>query len=127
MDQKFFICKHCGNIVGMIKASGVPLVCCGENMDELVANKTDASVEKHVPEVIVEGNKVTVKVGSAEHPMVPEHFIEWICLNTTEGRQRKALKAGQKPEAVFYIADGEKATEAYSYCNLHSLWVKEVK
>lgn len=127
MDQKFFICNHCGNIIGMIKDTGVPVVCCGENMAELAGNKTDASVEKHVPEVTVDGNKVTVRVGSDDHPMVPEHYIEWICLTTTEGRQRKPLQAGQEPEAVFYLAPTEKATEAYAYCNLHSLWVKEVK
>ena len=73
-DVKFFICKHCGNIVGMIHDSGAPLSCCGENMTELVANTVDAAKEKHVPVITIEGDTVTVKVGSVAHQC---------CRNTT--------------------------------------------
>jgi len=124
MEQKFFVCKHCGNIIGMIHSSGVPIICCGEEMGEMKANTSDGSTEKHVPVVTVEGNKVVVEVGSVAHPMVPEHFIAWICLVTDKGRQRKELKAGDKPQAVFFIEEGEKVVEAFEYCNLHGLWKK---
>ncbi|MBZ4670517.1 MAG: Desulfoferrodoxin [Oscillospiraceae bacterium] len=121
MGKRFFICKHCGNIIGMLHDSGVPMSCCGEQMTELIPNTTDAAHEKHVPVVTVEGNKVSVKVGSVEHPMTAEHFIAWIYLETKHGGQRRALNPGEKPEAVFELADDE-AIAAYAYCNLHGLW-----
>jgi len=121
MGKRFFICKHCGNIIGMLHDSGVPMNCCGEQMTELIPNTTDAAHEKHVPVVTVEGNKVSVKVGSVEHPMTAEHFIAWIYLETKHGGQRRALNPGEKPEAVFELADDE-AIAAYAYCNLHGLW-----
>ena len=76
--MKFYICNHCGNIIAYVKSSGVPVVCCGEKMQELVPNTTDAAVEKHVPVIQIDGAKVTVTVGSAEHPMIPEHYIQWL-------------------------------------------------
>ncbi|HOV40571.1 MAG TPA: desulfoferrodoxin family protein [Oscillospiraceae bacterium] len=121
MGKRFFICKHCGNIIGMLHDSGVPMSCCGEQMTELIPNTTDAAHEKHVPVVTVEGNKVSVKVGSVEHPMTAEHFIAWIYLETKHGGQRRSLNPGEKPEAVFELADDE-AIAAYAYCNLHGLW-----
>lgn len=125
-EQKFFICKHCGNLVGMIFASGAPMTCCGEKMTELVANTTDAATEKHVPVVTVEGNTVTAVIGSVEHPMLPEHYIQWIYLQTTKGGYRRALEPGQKPHAVFTLQDDEKAVAVYEYCNLHGLWKTEL-
>ena len=71
--MKFFVCEKCGNFVEMVKESGAPMMCCGEKMKELVPGTSDGAVEKHVPVVNVEGNKVTVNVGSAEHPMVDAH------------------------------------------------------
>ena len=121
-DVKFFICKHCGNIVGMIHDSGAPLSCCGENMTELVANTVDAAKEKHVPVITIEGDTVTVKVGSVAHPMLPEHYIQWIYLLTEQGGERKILKPGDAPEAVFVMTPGDKFIAAYEYCNLHGLW-----
>lgn len=123
---KFFVCKHCGNMVGLIHESGVPLVCCGENMTELVANTTDAAQEKHVPVVEVNGNTVTVKVGSVTHPMEEKHYIQWIYIQTEQGGQRKALKPGAEPVATFELTDGDKLVAAYEYCNLHGLWKKEI-
>ena len=90
MKQRFFICKHCGNLIAMVKDTGVPVVCCGEKMHELIPGTTDASVEKHVPVYAVEGSTVHVKVGEAEHPMLPEHYIEWISIQTKQGNQRKS-------------------------------------
>ena len=126
MDNRFFICEHCGNIVGLIKSSGVPIKCCGQNMTELIPGTTDAAVEKHVPEVTVEGNKVVAFVGSVEHPMVAEHFIQFVALETEKGSQIKYLNPEEKPEAVFYVAEGDKAVAVYEYCNLHGLWKKEL-
>ena len=122
--MKYFVCEHCGNIVEMVNNSGVPVVCCGEKMKELVPGSVDAAVEKHVPVVKEEGNTVKVFVGDVEHPMVEEHYIGWIAIETKEGMQRKYLKAGEKPEASFVLADGDKLVAAYAWCNLHGLWKK---
>lgn len=126
-DKKFFVCKHCGNLVEMIRNSGVPMVCCGEKMTELEANTVDASVEKHIPVVNVDGNIVTAKVGSVEHPMVDAHFIEWLYLQTSKGGQRKDLLPGEKPEAKFAVVEGEEPLAVFAYCNLHGLWKFEIK
>lgn len=118
---KFRICRHCGNLVGMINDSGVTMICCGEPMEELTANTTEAAHEKHLPEVTVEGDTVSVKVGSVDHPMIPEHYIEWIYLQTEHGGQRKALNPGDAPAAVFCVAE-DKTVAVFAYCNLHGLW-----
>ena len=78
MAKKFYKCAKCGNIISKYVDSGVPVVCCGEPMMELVANSTDAAGEKHVPVVEVNGNKVIVKVGEVAHPMTEAHLISWI-------------------------------------------------
>lgn len=124
--QKFFVCKHCGNMVGMIKDAGVPMICCGEPMAELVPNTVDAAQEKHVPEVTVQGNLVTVKIGSVPHPMLPEHHIEWIYLETEQGGHRRILSVPSEAVATFSLVDGEKPITAFEYCNLHGLWKKDL-
>ncbi|MCI6857831.1 MAG: desulfoferrodoxin [Eubacterium sp.] len=122
MEWKISKCEVCGKMIVTLKDSPVPTMCCGKPMTVLVPGTTDAAVEKHVPAVTVEGNKVTVKVGSVEHPMLPEHFIEWIAISTKEGGQIKKLNPGEKPEAVFYLAEGDEFVSALEYCNLHGLW-----
>ena len=122
----FYRCEICGNLIGMITNSGVVPECCGQAMTELSANTTDASHEKHVPVVEIQGNDVKVMVGEAAHPMMPEHFIEWIFLQTTQGGHRRSLSPGDAPEAHFVLGPDEKATVAYDYCNLHGLWKKEI-
>ncbi len=122
MRQRFFICPHCGNIVAMVKDSGVPVVCCGERMTELTPGTADASAEKHVPVYVVEGDTVRVTVGSVPHPMQPEHYIEWVSLQTKAGNQRKALAPGQEPKVCFRLCDGDEVEAVYAYCNLHRLW-----
>lgn len=124
--MKFYICEHCGNIITFMKNAGVPVMCCGQKMKELIPGTSDGAVEKHVPAVSVEGQKVVVKVGEAEHPMLEAHYIQWIALETESGVQIKNLKPGEKPEAVFLLPEGEKAVAAYEYCNLHGLWKKEI-
>ena len=120
--MKFYICEHCGNIVAMVRDMGVPVMCCGEKMQEIVPGTTDAAVEKHVPAYEVKDNKVYVTVGAVEHPMLPEHYIEWIAVETTNGNQRKTLKPGEPPKAVFALNEGDEVLAVYAYCNLHSLW-----
>lgn len=122
MEQKFFICEHCGNIITMVKDAGVPVMCCGQKMKEIVPGTTDAAVEKHVPVYTVEGSLVKVQVGSAAHPMMPEHYIAWIALQTKQGNQLKALQPSDKPEACFALCEGDEVEAVYAYCNLHSLW-----
>ena len=118
----FYKCEHCGNIIAHIHDSGVRCHCCGEEMKPLVPNTSDGAGEKHVPVVQAEGQTVTVTVGSVEHPMLEAHSIQWILLETKEGRHRKALKPGDKPTAVFFLAPGETVVAVYEYCNLHGLW-----
>lgn len=120
--MRFFICEHCGNIVEMVKDKGVPVMCCGQKMTELIPGTSDGAVEKHVPAVTVDGNKVSVVVGEAVHPMLDAHYIEWIAIETTTGAQRKALQPGMEPKAEFILADGEALVATYAYCNLHGLW-----
>lgn len=123
MEQKFLICEHCGNIVAAVKESGVPVVCCGEKMKVIIPGSVEASREKHIPEFVVEGNKVIVTVGSVEHPMVPEHYIEWVSIQTKQGNQRKQLTPGSEPKVCFSLCEGDSVEAVYAYCNLHGLWV----
>lgn len=122
MSQKFYKCEHCGNIVEIVNDAGVPIMCCGQKMKELVAGETDGVVEKHVPEYKVEGNKVNVNIGSVDHPMVDAHWIEWVSLESKEGVQRKYLKPGQAPNVSFVLNEGDEVVAVYAYCNLHGLW-----
>lgn len=122
MEMKFYRCKHCGQIIAVVKETGVPVICCGEPMQALVPGETDASVEKHVPVYTIDGNCVHVTVGSAEHPMLPEHYIEWIAIQTKYGNQRKALTPGAEPKACFSLCEGDEVIAVYAYCNLHSIW-----
>lgn len=122
MEQKFYICSHCGKIIAVVKDSKVPVMCCGQKMEEIIPGSVDAATEKHVPVYTVENNIVTVNVGSVEHPMLPEHYIEWVSLQTKQGNQRKALKPGDKPQICFALCDGDEVEAVYAYCNLHGLW-----
>ncbi len=124
--MKFYRCEHCGNIIIKLNDSGVPVVCCGQPMTELVPGASDGAFEKHVPAVTVDGASVRVQIGEVEHPMMEEHYIQFIVLETAQGYQVKNLKAGDKPAAEFVLAAGDKAVAVYEYCNLHGLWVKEL-
>ena len=122
---KFYVCRHCGNLIGMIHDAGVPIICCGEKMEELVPNTVEASGEKHVPQVTVADGIVKVDVGSVAHPMTPEHSIQWVYVKTEKGGQRKNLQPGEAPTVSFSLAD-DKPLAVYAYCNLHGLWMTEV-
>lgn len=121
-ETKFYICNHCGNIIGKIHDSGVPVVCCGEKMKQLIPGEVEASVEKHLPVVTHNGNTVTAIVGSVNHPMTEEHSITWVYLQTDKGGQRKNLLPGNDPRVTFALADDENPIAVYAYCNLHGLW-----
>ncbi|MBP3577077.1 MAG: desulfoferrodoxin [Lachnospiraceae bacterium] len=125
--MKYFVCENCGNIVEYVKESGVPVVCCGQRMTELVPGSGDGAHEKHVPVVTVSGDKVLVEIGEVEHPMVEEHYIQWIAIETTRGYQRVKLSPADKPRAEFCLAGGEEFVAAYEYCNIHGLWKKNNK
>lgn len=105
-EVKVWECRNCGHIV----------------VSEIVPGTTDAAVEKHVPVWTVENGIVHVKVGSVEHPMLPEHYIEWVSLQTKQGNQRKELHPGEKPEVCFALCESDEVEAVYAYCNLHSLW-----
>ena len=125
MKQKFFICNHCKNMIGFIDDKGVPIVCCGEKMTELIPNTVDASGEKHLPEVTFSGEDMKVQVGSVLHPMTDEHYIPFIYVETENGGQRKNLKPGDEPIAEFRFVN-DKPIAVYEYCNLHGLWRVEI-
>ena len=124
-ENRFFVCEHCGNIVGMVKNAGVPMMCCGKKMTLMEPGTVEASVEKHLPVVVHEGNLIKVTVGSVIHPMTEEHSIEWIYLQTDRGGQRKCLAPGMDPVVTFAVVE-EEPVAVYAYCNLHGLWKTDI-
>ena len=125
-EVKFYICEHCGNIVTKVHDAGVPVFCCGQKMTQLIPGTVEASAEKHIPVAMVEGNTVKVAIGSVAHPMVEEHYITWVYLQTTAGGQQKHLVPGTAPEVTFALTDDEKPVAVYEYCNLHGLWKADI-
>ena len=123
--MKFYKCEGCGKIAVLFKESACPTKCCGEPMVEIIPGTTDAAKEKHIPVVEQKGSQVKVTVGSVAHPMLSEHHIEWIILETNQGFQKKDLNPTGAPVACFALAEGEKAVAAYENCNLHGLWKAE--
>ena len=73
----------------------------------------------------IEGNIVTVTVGSTAHPMTAEHYIQWIALETKKTIMKADLAPEEAPEATFALAEGDEVVAAYDYCNLHGLWKAE--
>jgi superoxide reductase len=112
-------CEKCGNVVAQINNGGGTLTCCGQAMTKLVANSTDAAHEKHVPVVTQEDGKLKVDVGSTLHPMLEEHYIEWIALEAEGKIEFHFLKPGEEPITEF--KNVESGT-IFAYCNLHGLW-----
>lgn len=122
MKVKFYKCETCGKVIAILTDSGVPTICCGHPMKELVPGTTDGAAEKHVPVVSVKQDTVEVTVGSVAHPMTPEHFIDWIAIETDSGIQIQKLNIEGEPKAVFPIEKGASVKETFAYCNLHGLW-----
>ena len=120
--MKFYFCETCNRIFNFIKAPNQELECCGKPLKELVPNSTNASLEKHVPIIERMDSHVEIKVGAEPHPMLPEHYIEWVVLETNYGYQLKNLHPGDAPTASFALSKGEEVLCAYAYCNIHKLW-----
>ena len=120
--KQIYKCAICGNIVEVLHTGVGQLVCCGQPMDLMQAKTQDAGQEKHLPVVVADENGITVKIGSVEHPMEEGHYIEWIEINTVDGKSgKKFLKPGDKPEAVFQTKSAIESVR--SYCNVHGLWI----
>ncbi len=124
-ENRFFICEHCGNLIGMINDAGVPMMCCGQKMTKLEPGVVEASKEKHIPVISIENNVVKAVIGSALHPMQEEHHIGWVYLQTDKGGQRKNLTIDSEPVVTFALSD-EKPVAVYAYCNLHGLWKADI-
>ena len=122
-ERKFCKCPRCGNIISFVNNSGVPIICCGEKMQELSPNTADAAKEKHVPALTRDGGKLLVTVGSTAHPMTEEHHIAWIAVATADRTQRAALRPTGAPSAEFIV--GSDPVTVYAYCNLHGLLAVE--
>lgn len=120
--MKYLKCETCGNIMEVINESGIPVICCGQKMTELIPGLSDGAQEKHVPVAVVNEDEVVVMIGAVEHPMVEEHYIQWIAIETTNGSQRRKLDYTDKPRAEFKLAKGEELMAVYEYCNIHGLW-----
>ena len=124
MDQKFYRCNHCGNLLIPILDSGVNPVCCGEAMQVLKPDEVDAAVEKHIPVInrCDDGKHIEINIGSAPHPMVEEHFIEFVVLMFENRIGTIKLSPGMEPKAVCAVDDNSIPITVYAYCNLHGLW-----
>ncbi len=122
--MKVYLCEICGNLIRKEKEE--TSICCSKPMLELKPNTTDAAEEKHVPVITQDENHVTVTIGETLHPMTEEHYIKWIYLETNKGIKKRALHPADEPKATFELEEDEKIINAYAYCNLHSLWVKEL-
>lgn len=109
-------------MIAYVRDSGFPVICCGEEMREVIPGTIDASPEKHIPEYSVKNGIVTVDVGSIFHPMSEEHHIEWISIQTRYGNQRKELCPTGEPRVSFAISEGDEVEAVFAYCNLHGLW-----
>ena len=124
MATKFYRCAHCGNVIQKVVDKKVPVVCCGQKMEKLIPGTVEASVEKHLPVVTwVDEHTIKVEVGSVAHPMLEEHHIAFVYVETENGGIRVDLK--DKPEAVIALGD-QKPVAVYEYCNLHGLWKTEM-
>lgn len=126
MTTEFYFCEKCGNLIIKAIDSGVPVVCCGMPMVKLVPKKADTGVEKHLPVVTkVDNCTIRIDVSSIAHPMLPEHHIAFIYVETNDGGQLIKLDPTGTPQA-FYCTCKNKPTAVYEYCNLHGLWKTEL-
>ena len=117
---EIYKCEVCGNIVEVLHAGAGELVCCGQPMKNMVAGTTDGAAEKHVPVIEKVEGGYKVKVGSVAHPMTEAHYIEWIELicNKCGKVQRKYLKPGEAPEAVFASRSSRGVSDARRWLHL---------
>lgn len=124
MELKIYKCDICHKVIVVVSDAGNDIICCDQQMHELVPNTTDGAIEKHVPVVETNNGQVTVKIGEQPHPMLNNHYIEWILIETSQGHQIKYLNPNDQALARFRLADQEELRFAYAYCNVHGLWRK---
>lgn len=120
--KQIYKCKACGNIVEIVNEGVGELVCCNQPMKLLEENTEDQGMEKHVPVIVEEDGKITVKVGDVEHPMTEEHYIQWIEITVDGISCKKFLTPEEAPKAVFTVPGSYKEISAREYCNVHGLW-----
>jgi superoxide reductase len=125
-QKQIYKCAICGNIIEVLHAGAGELVCCGQPMNLMEAKTQDQGQEKHLPVIEETPEGIKVKIGAVEHPMEEKHYIEWIEINTVGGQsEKKFLKPGDKPEAVFRAKSAIESARAY--CNVHGLWIKIIE
>lgn len=124
--MKFYECKMCGNIIVLFEDKGIIPVCCGKTMEEITVGDKDETREKHVPKITINNNEVTIEIGEIPHPMLEEHYIKWIVLETDKGMYMHRFNSQDKPITKFTICNNEKPLRAYEFCNIHSLWKKDI-
>ena len=120
----FYKCLTCGNIIYLINGNENNLQCCGKSLTKLTANTNEAAIEKHIPQFIVENNKIIVTVGEILHPMEENHYIMWIAMASGNDIEIYNLKPTDEPKTIFEF---KKDATIYAYCNKHGLWKNEVK
>ncbi|MEG0409574.1 MAG: desulfoferrodoxin family protein [Erysipelotrichaceae bacterium] len=125
--MKLLKCAVCGNVIEMIEDKKVPVMCCGQMMNELVANTSDGASEKHVPVIEIKDDVLFVQVGSVEHPMLPEHFITKIFVEYGDNLSQASLTPGVKPVASFNLNGYKGLVTVYEFCNIHGLWKAEIE
>jgi superoxide reductase len=122
--KKIYYCRHCHNVIESLWDGRTDVFCCAEAMTELKANKEEAAVEKHIPVIQRDGNKVTVRVGDVAHPMTEDHYILFVEVYAGEKVYRHDFNKGdERAEAVFLIE--EQNISARAFCNLHGLWATD--
>ena len=125
MEPKFYICRRCGNLAGLISDSGIPMTCCDQKMEMLTPNTVEASGEKHIPDATLVYGNLQVNIGTIDHPMSAEHYIAWVYVETETGGYCKKLTPGNAPTISFALGT-DKAVAVYAYCNLHGLWMTKL-
>ncbi len=133
MTQKkqIYKCSVCGNVAEILHEGVGELVCCGQNMELMEEKNKEEGVEKHLPVIkelpanVCQGKDgFKIAVGEEEHPSTESHYIEWIEINTKDGKSGKRFfNPGEKPEADFYTRID--ITGVRAYCNIHGLWEKK--
>ncbi len=104
MNEEYIVkkCPVCGAVIRVLKGKGDSITCCGELMVDCVPNTVDAAVEKHKPEVVVDGDKINVTVN---HVMEDDHYIEWISISVPGKREKviylKLVKLLQHHSAIY--------------------------
>ncbi|MBR6722209.1 desulfoferrodoxin FeS4 iron-binding domain-containing protein [bacterium] len=121
-------CNICGNLVEVVLSGVGELVCCGEPMEYLDAKTHDSEYgEKHVPVVITkEDEGVEIRVGSQLHPMIDEHYIQFI--ETICDGKNKLFRQYYSPQDIPMMVLKEKfgIDKAREFCNIHGLWENNI-